>query len=235
LGLRFRCLNCGNVISVKYLRVGDLCKCPICNQQTTVGNDAEEIVDSSANLEPFGSKKYVADPSAKPLSQLSKPEAQAGVIAMEIEEKLRLEKKFYASISWFFWIAGLSFINSILFVTNANISFTFGLGITQIIDVFGMVLAEERSEYYRYLTFALILLATGIFALMGYFARQRKRWAIIVGLVLYALDSIILLTVQYWIGFLFHIFVIIMISMSFGHLLQLEQLETEQKRMAAVN
>ena len=40
--------------------------------------------------------------------------------------------------SWFYWIAGLSLINSFIALSGSDYGFILGLGITRIIDAFGM-------------------------------------------------------------------------------------------------
>ena len=54
-----------------------------------------------------------------------------------IEGKLKIESKFKSGASWFFWIAGLSIINSIILLAGGQWNFIVGLGVTQIIDVIG--------------------------------------------------------------------------------------------------
>ena len=41
-----------------------------------------------------------------------------------------------SGVSWFYWIAGLSLINSILSVSGQSWRFIFGLGVTQLLDAF---------------------------------------------------------------------------------------------------
>src|SRR2546422_9326958 len=42
--------------------------------------------------------------------------------------------------NWFIWIAGLSLVNSVLFVTGSHWSFFLGLAATQVSDEFGRVI-----------------------------------------------------------------------------------------------
>ena len=42
--------------------------------------------------------------------------------------------------NWFYWIAGLSVVNSIMFIAGANFQFVVGLGVTQIINALALAM-----------------------------------------------------------------------------------------------
>src|SRR5690349_15552832 len=46
------------------------------------------------------------------------------------------ERKIKSGAGWFYWIAGLSLINSVIAATGAGWAFIVGLGVTQFIDAF---------------------------------------------------------------------------------------------------
>jgi len=52
------------------------------------------------------------------------------------------------------------------------------------------------------------LLAAGVCALFGVFANKGQMWAFVVGMILFALDGLIFLLVQDWIGVAFHVFIL---------------------------
>jgi hypothetical protein len=79
------------------------------------------------------------------------------------------------SANWFFWIAALSAVNSIVLMSGGGFHFFIGLGVTQLMGGLAG------------------LLAAGIMALFGFFARQGQKWAFLVGGALYALDGVLLL------------------------------------------
>ena len=54
-----------------------------------------------------------------------------------------LRAQMQSGARWFYWIAGLSLINSIAAVSGSNWSFLAGLGITQLISGFALGLAED--------------------------------------------------------------------------------------------
>lgn len=55
---------------------------------------------------------------------------------VKIKERLELETRLNSGAGWFYWIAGLSLLNSIIMLSGSDLYFVIGLGITQIIDVF---------------------------------------------------------------------------------------------------
>jgi hypothetical protein len=128
-----------------------------------------------------------------------------------IEEKLKMESRFKGGANWFFWIAGLSLINSIIVVAGGRWSFFVGLGITQFIDGLAAALAINigpgSSTIIKILAFVLNACIAGVFAVFGALARMRHKWVFIVGMVLYAVDGLIFLIVPDIISIGFHLIV----------------------------
>ena len=106
--------------------------------------------------------------------------------------------------SWFYWVAALSLVNSIVAFTGSDWRFIIGLGITQIFDAIG----HEIASGGKVVALALDLIVAGVFVLFGVFANKGHLWAFIVGMVLFALDGLIFLLAQDWIGVGFHVFVL---------------------------
>lgn len=124
-----------------------------------------------------------------------------------IQKKLSLESSIRGGISWFYWIGGLSVINSLIYWLGGSITFVVGLGITQVIDGFTTVFAEDYVNIagtIRIVGAVLDLLFAGIFIGFGLLGRKRHLWAVITGLVLYGLDAILLIFFKDWLGCVFH-------------------------------
>ncbi len=103
---------------------------------------------------------------------------------------------------WFYWIAGLSVINTIALHAGSDRTFIIGLGITQVLDV----IARDIGGFAPVIAIVLDVLFTGLFVLFGYFGVKGRPWAFLVGMVLYALDGIIYVLAQEWLSVGFHIF-----------------------------
>ena len=112
----------------------------------------------------------------------------------------------------FYVIAGLSLLNTILSISQANIRFFVGLGITQVIDAITILASEDypaASTIFKIISVILNTIFAGIIALFGWLALQKKAWAFIVGMILFSLDSILSLLFRDWISLGFHVLVLI--------------------------
>ena len=98
--------------------------------------------------------------------------------------------------SWFYWIAGLSLVNTILIHSGSDTSFVVGLGFTLLVDYF----------LRGYMAIALIadVFAIGCFVGIGYAAYKGHGWAFILGAVLYLCDAGIYLVTESWMSVAFH-------------------------------
>jgi len=106
--------------------------------------------------------------------------------------------------SWFYWVAGLSLINSAVALSGTGWGFIVGLGITQIFDAIG----QQFGTAGKAVVLVLDLIVAGVFVLFGVLSHKRHTWAFVLGMVLYALDGLIFLIAQDWLGLGFHAFVL---------------------------
>lgn len=97
---------------------------------------------------------------------------------------------------WFWWIAGLSLVNTVMIHSGSDTSFLVGLGFTMIADVaLKSVIAAA---------FAIDALAIAFFFFMGRFALRGHLWAFAVGGFVYCLDALIFLFFQDFMSLGFH-------------------------------
>ncbi len=129
----------------------------------------------------------------------------------KIEEKLKLERRFNEGANWFFWIAGLSLINSIILFVGGKWNFLIGLGIPQVIYGISLGIAKEVGPdtgiVILIIVFAVDVIIAGVFVLFGILAKHYK-WGFIVGMIVYALDGLIFLIVPDFLSIGFHLFVL---------------------------
>ena len=111
--------------------------------------------------------------------------------------------------SWFYWIAGLSLVNSISAFSGGGWRFIFGLGVTQVIDGIGIKLGGSG------IALVMDLIVTGIFVLFGVFASKGQTWAFAVGSILFGLDGLLLVLAQDWISVAFHAYVLFRLFQGF--------------------
>jgi hypothetical protein len=114
---------------------------------------------------------------------------------------------FRGGANWFYWIAALSVVNTLISLFQGGWGFIFGLGVTQIVDAIAAVILEEQGDstgLIRIIALGASVFFAGFFALFGWLANQRQGWAFLVGMVLYLLDGLLFLLVQDWLSLAFH-------------------------------
>src|SRR5687768_12566612 len=84
---------------------------------------------------------------------------------------------------WFWWIAGLSLVNTVLFYSGSDLSFVVGLAMT--------TLATLWYEDNLIMAIGLAALTIAFYFFMGLFAQQHKAWAFYLGLAVYIVDALI--------------------------------------------
>jgi hypothetical protein len=144
------------------------------------------------------------------------------------EEKLAARLK--AGASWFYWIAGLSLVNTVIHLSGADWQFVLGLGITLLFDALAMGLANEPGSGGTALAAKIVavvigLVAAAVFILFGWLANRRKGWAFVVGMVLYLLDGLIFLFVTDWLALAFHAFALFAVFSGYSACRSLAALE----------
>lgn len=125
-------------------------------------------------------------------------------------QREKLETQHKSGANWFFWIAGLSLVNSGVMLAGGQWGFIVGLGITQFADAVGAAVAEEVGAGIglRAVVFVFDAFVAGLFVLFGALARKRHAWAFVTGIVLYTLDGLLFLLVSDWLSVAFHAFVL---------------------------
>ena len=120
----------------------------------------------------------------------------------------QLEAQQKSGANWFYWIAGLSLVNSGVMLAGGDWGFIVGLGITQLADAIGMAAAEEMGAGIglRAFVFGFDAFVAGIFVFFGFLAGKRHNWAFVVGMALYAADGLLFLLVADWLSLGFHAF-----------------------------
>jgi len=107
----------------------------------------------------------------------------------------------------FYWIAALSVINSLILQFGGNSFFVVGLAGTLFVDFIFIELAAAMPDAALVVKIIGVLISVfiaGIVALFGLFASRGKRWAFLIGMAAYALDALLMLGLQEWMGLVFH-------------------------------
>jgi len=113
------------------------------------------------------------------------------------KEREQLETQIRNAGNWFFWIIGLSTINAIISVLGGGWHFLIGLGI---IEVSATLPLNILIITYIQIAFA--------FGFLGFCAVRRDVWGFAAGMILYALDAVLLLLFRDWWSLGFHFLVL---------------------------
>ncbi len=132
------------------------------------------------------------------------PQPAAPMAASPEFEPVRRQLK--SGASWFYWIAGLSLINSVAALFGTGYGFILGLGITRLID--GIAAAGLGSTGIA-VAIVLDVLVAGVFILFGVFASKGYTWSFIAGMLLYAADGLLFMLIRDWLGLGFHAFALL--------------------------
>jgi hypothetical protein len=120
---------------------------------------------------------------------------------------------------WFWWIAALSLVNTVLYFSGSNTSFVVGLGMTAVVSV---VFSSQAV-----IAVVLVALLLGFYFLMGLFAQREKAWAFYLGLALYGIDALIYIRFEDWMSAAFHGYAIFCIVRGVMRLRELRELRAQ--------
>ena len=140
---------------------------------------------------------------------------------------LELYSHHKSGAQWFYAIAVVSVLNTLISLSGSSWSFIVGLGSTQLIDVMAQIFKEEAVLSAALITTIALsadALLVGMFALWGLLAKKGHAWAYIVGMVLYALDGLIFVVAAEWLSVAFHAFALWGLFRGVRALLQLKRL-----------
>lgn len=144
------------------------------------------------------------------------------------------EKQAQVSGDWFFWIAGVSLVSSVLSLTGTSFYTALGLGTTEFVDGVAQGLTAHHSAASgKIVALVFAVLASACYALYGFFARKGVQWAFLVGMIFYALDAVLLLTFQSWLSVAFHGYALFRIFQGFQAARQLSVLRKQSAGFAA--
>jgi hypothetical protein len=153
-------------------------------------------------------------------SQTNLAQAQAHAAEYQEIQKHDAKEELRGTASWFYWIAGLSVINTLIAIFNGEISFIFGLGVTQLVD--GLILGAFGE--YNAIGWIVNIFVTGIFVFFGYMYTKGHKWALVLGILFYAFDAILFVVVESWLSLAFHLFVLYRLYTGFAKLKEAERI-----------
>jgi hypothetical protein len=129
---------------------------------------------------------------------------------LESAEMQRLRPKIESGANWFYWVAGLSFVNAVAALLGSNWSFIIGLGFSQMLTDFARwaVIFDTWSMAIKGMLVLLNLALLSGVGYLGWRARHPNTMLFGIGISLFALDTLLFLISLDWIGVAFHALVL---------------------------
>ncbi len=151
----------------------------------------------------------------------------SNVPRLETSEMQMLRPKIESSANWFYWVAGLSFVNAVAALLGSNWSFIIGLGFSQMLTDFvrSAVIFDAWSMAIKSVLVLLNIALLAGLAYLGWRARRPSAAIFGIGISLFALDALLFLIVLDWIGVGFHALVLIFLWKGFSAARQFQRLE----------
>lgn len=137
--------------------------------------------------------------------------------------------------AWFYWVAGLSLINSLSALTDSNFGFALGLNITQIADHMALLAVKggaDASAKFFALGFDLVVYA--LMAGCGWLSQKRMLPVFALGMALYALDALLFFLVFEVVSLMLHVFALWSMWAGFSAFRRLNDLEQRMLMAGAV-
>ena len=161
---------------------------------------------------------------SKPIDETSRDDSNEAAVENEAVETnemnplevlqlqlAQLDARGRSGADWFFWIAALSLINSVILLSGGDTHFVVGLGVTLVADVIAKSVAEQQPEIAgtaRAVAFVFDLLVAGVMCSFGWLSRRGVLPVFALGMFLYLLDGLIYVLIGDWLSVGFHAFVL---------------------------
>ena len=130
---------------------------------------------------------------------------------------------------WFFWIAALSLINSVILHNGGQMFFVVGLGITAVADQMALLFIQENPGLESVIHWGAIGFAAVVALIVAGFGwLARKGWLSIyaIGMLLYLLDGLLFMLFNDWMSAGFHAFALFWMWNGFAASRKLRAAET---------
>ena len=138
----------------------------------------------------------------------------------EIREKIKQDNIIKNGASWFLWIAVLSMLNITFILLKQNISFLVGLGMNYVIlGVFHGIGIVEEIDLMAY-GFAATYLFSAIYIWFWYKSKKENHKIYLAGIIIYVLDTLIIIFSKEWFSFAFHLFALWFLYVGYKTLLK---------------
>ena len=147
-----------------------------------------------------------------------------------------LAQRYRSGANWFYWIAGLTLVTSVIGLMGGGWRFFLSLGTTQIIDAIATAASEGVGNAAKVIAMVFDIFITAMFAGFGVLANKKHLWAYILGMAVFFMDGLVSLAIFDWIGIIVHGFVLFVMFRGYQagrELVTLEKAMAESAQAAA--
>ncbi len=147
-------------------------------------------------------------------------------------EMLALHMQGRKGANWFYWVAGLSLVNTAIILSGGSIYFVVGLGVTMMADGLATLISQNHPN--AVLAVKGIALTFDMFVALilvgfGWLSGRRYLAAFVLGMVLYLLDGLIWVVANDWLCVAFHGYALFCMWSGFQAFRKLRVLELTQE------
>lgn len=174
----------------------------------------------------------VAEPPEPEMTALDAAEAERRSLEQAIGPLFDRGRR---GANWFFWIAALSLVNSVIIHGGGQTFFAIGLGTTLVIDGIATAVANQApnvADIAKVIAIGLDVAVALFVAWFGLMARKRCTAIFAIGIALYLLDGLIFVLAMDLMGIGVHVFGIICMWHGFRAFRELNSLQVS---LAAVS
>jgi len=143
-------------------------------------------------LETTASSPDVAGAAQGPLS--------AGAARPQTKVPLSALARLKSGARWFYWVAGLSLVNTAVAFAGGHVHFVMGLGITRIVDL----VARKAGAAATLPALVIDVMIAAAFLVIGLWSSRCNQFAFGIGMLLYAADGALLFVAHDWLSVAFH-------------------------------
>lgn len=139
--------------------------------------------------------------------------------------------------NWFYWIGGLSLVNTALMHSGKDLHFIVGLAVTTVVDAIAREIGKQQPETAALaigISIGFSLCVAVVVILFGWLSRKRLLWLFGIGMGLYLLDGLVYLAFGDFLSAAFHGYALFAMSRGFRAYRQLAQLEEALQDKAAM-
>ncbi|HYN15603.1 MAG TPA: hypothetical protein VES66_07430 [Terriglobales bacterium] len=142
------------------------------------------------------------EPTASSAEVATAAQGPAAAVAARPRAKVPLSalSRLKSGARWFYWVAGLSLVNTVSAFAGGHMHFVVGLGITQVVDL----VARKAGAAATLPALVIDVMIAGAFLVIGLWSSRCNQFAFGIGMLLYAADGALLFLAHDYLSVAFH-------------------------------